>query len=231
MPAESRSESVQPRQVILWRSRSHGTVRVSSSAHLAADATSASLGSDSAGAGDELFDSASRGLVVGRPLPLEVEPPLVDAEPALDTCPYCFQILPQESSAASGSQQHSFDPVWTAQDPQQAELIQGYPNSRECQESRILAIDPLRKQRPTQMLLTRPYFRMLEQTITNTTDDGSAGPSTIYSTRQSSRRSSIGLDTSTANQQDERYDDAGMEGYYKRYVAKKPQSKANPGRL
>jgi hypothetical protein len=206
----------QPRQVILWRSRSNGTVRVSD--NYVADGTPLPVQTNQVEASN-LPEIASGGdLVVGRPLPLEIRLPREEAPPVLETCPYCFQILPQEE--ASSSRSRTYSQSWDSEST--AAASDAAPRSHilgDLDESRILAVDPLRKKKRTQMLLTRPYFRMLERVAIGDAPSGtSSGPSSFRGTRESSRRGSIDrvIDGDADAAADGSQAFAGMEGYYKR---------------
>jgi hypothetical protein len=211
----------QPHQVILWRSRSNGTVRVSNNSMT--DSTGRPLNYDGTETNDPTGDVSAEGLglVVGRPLPLEIRPrpPSGEAPPVLETCPYCFQIMPQEDPGVPGSRSRSFSHPWNSGSPTRGSVLDSQTLA-DLDEPRILAVDPLRKQRRTQMLLTRPYFRMLERVAADTTHGfgSSSGPSSVRSTRESSRRGSIDTYVEADAPTDRDQATAGMEGYYKRYV-------------
>ena len=215
MSIDRTTGNAQPRQVILWRSRSNGTVKVSSSGHLAADYTAESLDTSENAEIDTFRNPPIGGLILGRSLPLEADPLLTEATPVLETCPYCFQILPQGDSVPAGNRNRSSTRTWSAEDIQQ-QMDSTDRGMRDWDESRMLAVDPLRRRKPTQMLLTRPYFRMLEQSITDAAHEGSAGVASVDSTRQPSRRSSIDIQDPGPGIDDEASLDTGMEGYYKR---------------
>lgn len=185
-----------------------------------ADGTPSPLQTDQIEVSDLPEIAAGRDLVVGRPLPLEIRLPREEAPPVLETCPYCFQILPQDDAEGSGRRSRDNSQSWDSGSTTAASVAA--PRSHvlgDLDESRILAVDPLRKKKRTQMLLTRPYFRMLERVAIGDAPSGtSSGPSSFRGTRESSRRSSIDrvVDGDADAATDEGQAFAGMEGYYKR---------------
>lgn len=182
MSYSSRPSSPHPRQVVLWRSRVGGARQVRSTSGigtptirqdddddgqngvLSAHEQTLVLGSGSAAGGLDKVRSTS--------------PPI----PVLETCPYCFQFIPEDNSASfanyggsDGSsgvhhhqqqQQQRNNGIFTERDgASEAGSIASDRTFEEINDSGLLAVDPERTQRSTQLLRTQPYFRTLEGTL------------------------------------------------------------------
>lgn len=209
-------DTLPPRQVILWRSRADGVIRVRSAQGRFREHHEIPLLTPDIIEGQPTEAEMHPGeMVIGRQT--QSAPTEVEDLPILETCPYCFQIIPEEDGITPKQPSPHFNFNWAPGEAQEG--VHQERNAVNSQkESWDLTSDPARSRKPTQMLLTQPYFRMLERSILSETREASidtAGPSAINTP---SRCSSPCEPEETPAQMETTSADTGTEGYYARYM-------------
>jgi hypothetical protein len=190
----------QPQQVILWRSRIRGSIQVHTTygpdpqEPRSPDHTTrqtqlerrASIVNPAESSGSQ------RGLVIASPHHLTRVVPGSNSPPLVQTCPFCFQDLPDGEFTPTGNRmRNEFSyPFGTDVDPGEGS-VDSDRTSEEVNDAGTLAIDPRRSQRHTQLLRTQPYFQMLERNVTSPLVQALVPESQANST-STSRRNSIG---------------------------------------
>jgi len=207
-------DALPPRQVILWRSRTGGVVRVRSAQGRFRDHHEIPLLAPDVIEGQTVEAERQPGeMIVGRQT--QNAPTQVEDLPILETCPYCFQIIPEEDGPTPKQPSPHFNFSWAPKGAREGDH-QGRNAIHSQKESWDLTSDPARSRKPTQMLLTQPYFRMLERSILSETREASidtAGPSAINTP---SRRSSLSEREETPADVETGPESTGTEGYYAR---------------
>jgi hypothetical protein len=205
-----------PRQVILWRSRTDGIVRVRSAQGRFRDHHEIPLlAPDIIGSQAVEAEMQPGEMIVGRQT--QSGSTQIEDLPILETCPYCFQIIPEEDGVTPKQPSPHLNFNWSPGRAQEGDH-QGRNAINSKKESWDLTSDPARSRKPTQMLLTQPYFRMLERNILSETREASidtAGPSVINTP---SRRSSLSEREETPADIETSAASTGTEGYYARYL-------------
>jgi hypothetical protein len=205
-----------PRQVILWRSRTDGVVRVRSAQGRFREHHEVPLEVPDVVEGRAVeLEEGTGGMIIERQAYVGSAPSQIEDLPILETCPYCFQIIPEEEGTTPKQPSRHFSFNWVPGVTQEDDHQEMRSSDAEKDRWR-LSTDPGRSRKPTQMLLTQPYFRMLERSILSETLEASidtAGPSAANTP---SRRDSLSERAASPANADTAPASVGAEGYYAR---------------